>query len=105
MSDRMRVRVRLAAVVAPVGHLRAVLAGLARRFLASPSAALVLVPVVVIVAAVARDRIAWVLADGSRTAPPRSSFFLTAPYSTDSPITDRDDIETAVLLLAMSASP
>ena len=98
MSDRMRVGVRLAAVVAPV--VVAVLAGLARGFLANTSAALVLV-LVVVVAAVAGDRIAGVLAALSAAA--SFDFFLTAPYYQFA-ITDRDDIETAVLLLAIGVA-
>ncbi|MDD7942277.1 DUF4118 domain-containing protein [Actinomycetospora lutea] len=95
MSERWRVGVRVAAVVVPV--LVAAPAGLAREWLANTSAALVLVLVVVGVGAVG-DRIAGVLAALSSAA--AFDFFLTAPYLRFV-IVDRDDIETAVLLLVI----
>jgi K+-sensing histidine kinase KdpD len=95
MSDRLRANVRVAAVVAPA--VVAALAGLARDFLTNTSAALVLVLVVVAVAA-AGDRIAGILA--ALSAVLSFDFFLTAPYYRFA-IFDRDDIQTAVLLLAI----
>jgi hypothetical protein len=95
MTDRWRAGVRVAAVGIPV--LVAAVAGLARAVLAPTSAALVLVLVVVAVAA-AGDRVAGVLAALSSAA--SFDFFLTAPFLRFT-IVDRDDVETAVLLLAI----
>jgi K+-sensing histidine kinase KdpD len=90
--------VRAAAVVAPI--VVAAAAGLARDVVANTSAALVLVLVVVAVG-VAGDRIAGVLAALSAAA--AFDFFLTAPYLSFA-ILDRDDVETAVLLLAIGVA-
>jgi K+-sensing histidine kinase KdpD len=71
-----------------------VIAGL-RDVLSNDNAALALVPVVVIVAA-AGDRVSAIVAALSCAA--WFDFFLTRPYYTFT-INDRDDIETAVLLV------
>ncbi|GAA4792949.1 hypothetical protein GCM10023200_30700 [Actinomycetospora chlora] len=98
MTERWRVGVRAVAVVLPV--LVAVVAGLARELLANTGAALVLVVVVVAVAA-AGDRIAGVLAALASAA--SFDFFLTAPYLRFA-ILDREDVETAVLLLVIGVA-
>ena len=98
MNEQGYVRVRAAAVAAPIAVAAA--ASLARDLVANTSAALVLVLVVVAVA-VAGDRIAGVLAALSAAA--AFDFFLTAPYLSFA-ILDRDDIETAVLLLALGVA-
>lgn len=84
--------VRVVAVAAPV-----VVAAAAGLVLAGTSAALVLVLVIVAVGA-AGDRVAGVLAALSAAA--AFDFFLAAPYYQFA-IFGRDDVETAVLLLAI----
>ena len=86
---------RVAAVLAPV--VLAALAALAHGLLANTGAALLLVLVVVAVAA-AGDRAAGALA--ALSAALAFDFFLTAPYASLA-IADRDEIEIAVLLLAV----
>lgn len=86
---------RIGAVVAPV--VVAAVLGLAREVLANTGAALVLVLVVVAVS-VSGDRVAGVLAALSAAA--AFDYFLTAPFYGFA-IVDRDDVETAVLLLAI----
>jgi hypothetical protein len=98
MTEKRRAVVRLAAIVVPV--VVAALACLARGFLANTGAALLLVLVVVAVA-VAGDRIAGVLA--ALVSAASFDFFLTAPYYQFA-ILQRDDIETAVLLLAIGSA-
>src|SRR5690349_12549495 len=95
MTDRWRAGVRVAAVGIPV--LVAAAAGLARGLLAPTGAALLLVLVVVAVAATG-DRVAGVIA--ALSAALSFDFFLTAPFLRFA-IVDRDDVETAVLLLAI----
>ena len=95
MTECPRAAVRAAAVVAPV--VVAAVAGLARDVLANTSAALVLVLVVVVVG-VAGDRIAGLLA--AVAAAVSFDFFLTAPYLRLT-ILDREDVETAILLLVI----
>lgn len=95
MGERARLGVRVAAVVAPV--VVAAAASLLRPVLANTSAALVLVLVIVAVG-VAGDRVAGVLA--ALAAAAAFDFFLTVPYYRFA-IVDRDDVETAVLLLAI----
>jgi len=92
MANRWRAGVRVAAVVGPIAAASGV-----REVLANTSAALMLVLVVVAVG-VAGDRVAGVLAAVSAAA--AFDFFLTVPYYGFA-IFDRDDIETAVLLLAI----
>jgi Domain of unknown function (DUF4118) len=75
----------------------AIAASLLRELLANTSAALMLVLVVVAVG-VSGDRVAGVLAALSAAA--AFDFFLTVPYYQFA-IFDRDDVETAVLLLAI----
>lgn len=91
----MRAWVRIGAVVVPI--VVAAVLGLAREVLANTGAALVLVLVVVAVA-VAGDRLAGVLA--ALAAAGSFDYFLTAPFFRLA-IVDRDDLETAVLLLAI----
>lgn len=95
MTGRVRAGVRVGAVVVPI--LVAASAGLAREVLANTSAALVLVLVIVAVA-VAGDRLAGLLAAVSAAV--SFDFFLTAPYLRLA-IVSRDDVETAVLLVAI----
>ena len=98
MGERGRLGVRVAAVAGPV--VVAAAAALARAVLANTSAALVLVLVIVAVG-VAGDRVAGVLAALSAAA--AFDFFLTVPYYQFA-IFDRDDVETAVLLLAIGVA-
>jgi K+-sensing histidine kinase KdpD len=95
MSERVRAWVRVGAVVVPI--VVAALLGLVREDLANTGAALVLVLVVVAVA-VSGDRLAGVLA--ALSAAGSFDYFLTAPFHRFA-IVDRDDLETAVLLLAI----
>lgn len=95
MTERARSAVRGAALIGPA--VLAGLAGLVRDLVANTSAALVLVLVVVAVGAVG-DRVAGVLA--ALSAAVSFDFFLTEPYYRFA-IFARDDIETAVLLLAI----
>ena len=95
MTPRGHVGVRVAALVAPI--VIAAIAGLFRDLLAGTSAALILVLVVVAVGT-AGDRLAGVLAALSAAA--AFDFFLTSPYY-QLAIFHRDDVETAVLLLAI----
>jgi K+-sensing histidine kinase KdpD len=98
MNEQGHVGVRVAAAVVPI--VVAAAAGLARELVANTSAALVLVLVVVAIGVVG-DRIAGVLAALSAAA--AFDFFLTAPYLSFA-ILDRDDVETAVLLLAIGVA-
>jgi K+-sensing histidine kinase KdpD len=95
MAEHGRVGVRVAAVAGPV--VVAAAASLLRPVLANTSAALVLVLVIVAVG-VAGDRVAGVLAALSAAA--AFDFFLAVPYFRFA-IFGRDDVETAVLLLAI----
>jgi K+-sensing histidine kinase KdpD len=95
MGERARVGVRVVAVAGPI--VVAAAASLVRELLANTSAALVLVLVIVAVG-VAGDRVAGVLAALSAAA--AFDFFLTVPYFRFA-IVDREDVETAVLLLAI----
>jgi hypothetical protein len=95
MTDRGRAWARVAAVVAP--FLVAWIAGLLHDVLANTDAALVLVLVVVAAAALG-DRLAGVLAALASAA--AFDFFLTAPVNSFA-IVGREDVETAVLLLAI----
>lgn len=97
-TEQRRAGVRVVAVVAPV--VVAGLAALARGFLANTSAALVLVLVIVAIGVVG-DRVAGVLA--ALAAAGSFDFFLTAPYYRFA-IFERDDLETAVLLLAIGVA-
>jgi hypothetical protein len=98
MTEQTRALVRLAAIVVPV--VVAAVAGLAREFLANTSVALLLVLVVVAVAA-GGDRLAGVLA--ALVSAASFDFFLTAPYYRFA-ILERDDIETAALLVAIGVA-
>lgn len=99
MSEQRRVgRVRVAAGAGPI--VVAAVAGLARAWLANTSGALLLVLVVVAVAVVG-DRVAGVIAALSAAA--AFDFFLTAPYFQFA-IFGRDDVETAVLLVAIGVA-
>ncbi|HEY2191314.1 MAG TPA: DUF4118 domain-containing protein [Actinomycetospora sp.] len=95
MEEQVRTGARIGAVVVPV--VVAALLGLAREVVATSGAVLVLVLVVVAVAAVG-DRLAGVLAALSAAA--SFDYFLTAPFHRFT-IVDRDDIETAILLLVI----
>ncbi|WP_018334773.1 DUF4118 domain-containing protein [Actinomycetospora chiangmaiensis] len=95
MTERGRSWVRAAAVVVP--FVVAWLAGLLADVLANTDAALVLVLVVVAAAALG-DRLAGVLAALASAA--AFDFFLTVPVHSFA-ILDREDVETAVLLLAI----
>jgi hypothetical protein len=95
MTPRVRSEVRVAAVAGPV--VVAAATGLLRELLATTSAALLLVLVVVAVG-VAGDRVAGVLAALSAAA--AFDYFLAVPYYQFA-ILSRDDVETAVLLLAI----
>jgi Domain of unknown function (DUF4118) len=95
MTPWARLEIRVAAVAGPV--VVAVAASLLRELLANTSAALVLVLVVVAVG-VAGDRVAGVLAALSAAA--AFDYFLAVPYYQFA-ILGRDDVETAVLLLAI----
>jgi K+-sensing histidine kinase KdpD len=95
MTDRGPALVRGGAVVAPV--VVAAVLSLLRAAMANSSAALVLVLVVVAVS-VAGDRVAGVLA--ALVAAVSFDFFLTEPYY-QLAIFGRDDVETAVLLVAI----
>lgn len=95
MTEQAHVGVRVAAVAGPV--VVAAAASLVRAALAGTGAVLLLVLVVVAIG-VAGDRPAGVLAALSAAA--SFDFFLTVPYYTLT-IVGRDDVETAVLLLAI----
>ncbi len=95
MTERGRAATRAAAVVAP--FVVAWIAGLLHEVLANTDAALVLVLVVVAAAALG-DRLAGVLAALASAA--AFDFFLTAPFNSFA-IVGREDVETAVLLLAI----
>lgn len=97
MTERSTV-VRAAALVVPVAT--AAVAGAARGLLANTGAALVLV-LVVVAAGVLGDRLAGVLAALSAAA--SFDFFLTEPYYRFA-IFDRDDVETAILLLVIGVA-
>ena len=98
MIEHTRRIARGGAVVAPI--VVAAVLSLLREFLANTSAALVLVLVVVAVGA-AGDRVAGLLA--AVVAAASFDFFLTQPYY-QFVIFDRDDIETAVLLVAVGVA-
>lgn len=98
MTERGRGATRAAAVVAP--FVVAWLAGLLHDVLANTDAALVLVLVVVAAAALG-DRLAGVLAALASAA--AFDFFLTAPFNSFA-IVGREDVETAVLLLAIGVA-
>jgi K+-sensing histidine kinase KdpD len=95
MGERAQVGVRVTAVAGPIAVAAA--ASLVRGLVANTSAALVLVLVIVAVG-VAGDRVAGVLAALSAAA--TFDFFLTVPFYRFA-IFDREDVETAVLLLAI----
>jgi hypothetical protein len=95
MTPRVRLEIRAVAVAGPI--VTAFAASLLRDLLAGTSAALVLVLVVVAVG-VAADRVAGVLAALSAAA--AFDYFLAVPYYQFA-ILGRDDVETAVLLLAI----
>lgn len=97
-AERGSISVRVAAVAGPI-VVAAAASGL-RALLTGTSAALLLVLVVVAVG-IAGDRFAGVLAAISAAA--AFDFFLTVPYYAFA-IFDRDDIETAVLLLAIGVA-
>ncbi len=98
MTQRSSVLVRAAALVVPA--VTAAAAGAARGLLASTGAALLLV-LVVVAAGVVGDRLAGVLAALSAAA--SFDFFLTEPYYRFA-IFGREDLETAVLLLAIGVA-
>lgn len=95
MTERWRGGVRIAAVVAPI--VVAAPASLLDAVVTSTGAALILVLVVVAVAA-SGDRLAGVV--GALVAAASFDWFLTVPYHQFA-IFSRDDLETAVLLLAI----
>jgi len=98
MTTRGSASIRGAAVAGPV--VVAATASLLRALLANTSAALVLVLVVVAVS-VAGDRAAGVLA--ALSAALSFDFFLTVPYYQFA-IFAREDVETAILLLAIGVA-
>jgi K+-sensing histidine kinase KdpD len=98
MTQRWSTTVRAAALVVPVATAAA--AGAAHGLLANSGAALVLV-LVVVAAAVVGDRLAGVLAAVSAAA--SFDFFLTEPHYRFT-ILQREDLETALLLLAIGVA-
>lgn len=98
MTQRRSTLVRAAALVVPVATAAA--AGAARGLLANTGAALLLVLVVVAVGVVG-DRLAGVLA--ALAAAVSFDFFLTEPYFRLA-IFEREDLETAVLLLVIGVA-